>query len=157
MMRSVGLRAMSFACLWWMLSEGRNDGWLLGVIAVAAGTAASIVLWPPSGGNGIRLAALPGFLAFFLAGSLRGGWQVALMALRGRDALRPAFLELPLNLPPGVQQILLTNMLSLMPGTSGVRLADDLLCVHVLHADLPIATEARMLERHIAALFGGNA
>jgi len=35
-----------FACLWWILAEGRLDGWLLGGIAVIAATWASIRLWP---------------------------------------------------------------------------------------------------------------
>ena len=48
MMRSVWLRALLFASLWWVLAEGRSDGWLLGGIAVAAATWASVALWPPA-------------------------------------------------------------------------------------------------------------
>jgi multicomponent Na+:H+ antiporter subunit E len=155
MMRSVWLRALLFASLWWVLAEGRIDGWLLGSVAVVAATWASVALWPPAA-HGMRLAALPGFLAFFLVNSVRGGWQVALMALRGRTALEPAFLELPLNLPAGAPQILLTNVLGLMPGTVGVELADDRLRLHVLHQGLPVVAEARALERRIAVLFGAG-
>lgn len=149
-------RGLLFASLWWILAEGHLDGWLLGGIAVAAATWASIALWPPAA-HRVHLFALPGFLAFFLANSVRGGWQVALMALRGRRALQPAFLELPLNLPAGAPRILLTNVLGLMPGTVGVELTDDRLRLHVLHQDLPVVAEARALERRIAALFGVDA
>lgn len=147
--------AALFACLWWILAEGRLDGWPFGGIAVIAATWASVTLWPPTT-RGVRLAALPALLAFFLVNSVRGGWQVALMALRGRAALQPAFLELPLNLPSGAPQILLTNALGLMPGTLGVELADDRLRLHVLHRNLPVIAEARALERRIAALFGAG-
>lgn len=157
MIRVLWLRILLFACLWWILAEGRLDGWLLGGVAVIAATWASVALWP-SAAPGLRLAALPGFLAFFLANSVRGGLQVALMALRGRRALQPAFLELPLNLPAGAPQILLTTVLGLMPGTVGVELVAELtnarLRLHVLHQDLPVVAEVRALERRIAALFG---
>lgn len=156
MMRALIVRGLAFASLWWLLAEGRQDGWLLGSIAVAAATWASMKFYPP-GAHGLRLAALPGFLAFFLVNSVRGGWQVALMALRGRAALQPAFLELPLNLPAGAPQVLLTNMLGLMPGTVGVELADNRLRLHVLHQGLPVVAEARALELRVAALFGGKA
>jgi multicomponent Na+:H+ antiporter subunit E len=146
-------RGLLFASLWWILAEGHLDGWLLGGIAVAGATWVSLALWPPAT-HGVRLAALPGFLAFFLAYSVHGGWQVAFMALRGRRALQPAFLELPLNLPAGAPRILLTTVLGLMPGTVGVELTDDRLRLHVLHQDLPVVAEARALERRIAALFG---
>lgn len=139
--------------LWWLLAEGRVDGWLIGGLAVMAATWASLVLYPPAA-HGLRLAALPGFLAFFLVNSVRGGWQVAGMALRGRQTLRPAFLELPLTLPADAPRILLTYALSLMPGTVGVELFDDCLRLHVLHQDLPVAAEAQVLARRIAALFG---
>lgn len=160
MIRVLGWRGLLFVALWWILAEGRLDGWLLGGVAVIAATWASVALWP-SAAPGLRLVALPGFLAFFLANSVRGGWQVALMALRGRRALQPAFLELPLNLPAGAPRILLTTVLGLMPGTVGVELADELtnarLRLHVLHQDLPVVAEARALERRIAALFGVDA
>lgn len=147
------LRGLLFACLWWILAEGRRDGWLLGGVAVIAATWVSVALWPAAA-HGVRLAALPGFLAFFLMNSVRGGWQVAHMALGGRKALQPAFVELPLNLPAGAPQILLTTVLGLMPGTVVVELAADQLRLHVLHQDLPVVAEAQALERRIAALFG---
>lgn len=150
------LRLLLFACLWWVLAEGRPDGWLLGGVAVIVATWASVALQPQAA-LGLRLAALPGFLAFFLINSVLGGWQVALMALRGRGALQPAFLELPLNLPAGAPQVLLTNVLGLMPGTLGVELADDRLRLHVLDERLPVVAKARALERRIAALFGVDA
>ena len=85
--------------------------------------------------QGPRLAGVPGFLAFFL----RGGLQ----ALRGRAALRPAVVELRLVLPPDGPRILMTGVLGLLPGTLGVELADD---------RLPMAAEAKTLERRIATL-----
>ena len=156
MIRTLVLRGLSFVVLWWILAEGRQDGWLFGGLAVAAATWASIKLLPPAPLR-IRLAGVFGFLGFFLLNSIRGGIQVAGMALRGRAALQPALIELPVNLPPGGARILLINALGLMPGTVGVDLNDAGLRLHVLDERLPVAAEARALEAAIAALFGNRA
>ncbi|MFN6961744.1 MAG: Na+/H+ antiporter subunit E [Rhodocyclaceae bacterium] len=149
-------RLLLFSGLWWLLSEGRNDGWLLGSIAVAAASWASFRLWPTNALR-VRFSALPGFFAYFVINSVRGGVQVAGMALRGKSALMPGFVDLALSLPAGAPQILLTYTLGLMPGTVGVELANGRLRVHALDVRLPVASDARALERRIAALFGVTA
>lgn len=154
MIAAILFRGLAFALLWWVLAEGRADAWGLGVAAALAATLASLWLLPP---GGRRIGALPllRFVLFFLWNSLRGGLQVALMALRRRPGLRPAIVEISLALPPGAPRLLLLNALTLMPGTLGVRLSDDgRLRVHVLDARLPLAAEAGALEAHIARLFG---
>lgn len=153
MIRSLLPRVLLFAWLWWILAEGRSDGWLLGGVAVAAAAWASLRLWPPAT-IAIRLAGLPGFLSFFLWNSIRGGIQVAGMALRGRTALQPALIDLPLSLPPGGARVLLVNTLCLMPGTVAVDMDEVQLRLHVLDERLPVVAEARALEALIARLFG---
>jgi len=155
MMQSVFLRGLPFAVVWWILAEGRLDGWLLGGIAVAGASWASIKLMPP-GKQPIRLAGLIGFLRFFLWNSLLGGMQVAAMALRGRTALRPGIVELTVTLTPVGARILLVNTLSLMPGTLGVDLDGTSLRFHVLDERQPIVADARALEAAIAGMFGSG-
>jgi len=150
---SLARRAGLFALLWWILAEGRLDAWWLGALGVAAATWASLRL-TPSGTLNVRVLPLLRFLAFFVWHSLRGGTQVAFMALRPRPALAPALLELELTLPPGTPRVLMLNTLGLMPGTLGVRLDGALLRLHVLDARLPVEREARALEAHIARVFG---
>ena len=148
-------RGILFALLWWVLAEGRNDGWQLGSLAVLAATWASIRLAPP-GGHRIRPAGLLGFFVFFLSHSIRGGVQVAAMALRGRTALQPALLELNVTLPKGGPRVLLVNTLSLMPGTLGVDMSGAMLRLHVLDERAPIVAEVRALEAAIARIFGAS-
>jgi len=155
MIGSLLLRTILFAALWWILAEGRVDGWMLGGIAVAAASWTSIRLLPP-GRQPIRLAGLIGFLGFFFWNSLRGGMQVAGMALRGRAALQPGIIELLVMLPPGGAPILLANVLGLMPGTLSVDLDGTSLRLHVLDERLPIVAETRRLEAVIAKMFGGS-
>ncbi|MDP1613438.1 MAG: Na+/H+ antiporter subunit E [Sulfuritalea sp.] len=153
MIHSLVMRGLLFALLWWMLAEGRHDGWLPGAVAVFTATWTSIKLLPP-GDRPIRIAGLFGFLHFFLSNSIRGGIQVAGMALRGRSALQPVLLELTVTLPPGGPSILLVNVLGLMPGTVGVEMRDARLHLHVLDERLPVVAEVRALEAVIGRLFG---
>lgn len=155
MIRAILQRGLLFALLWWIAAEGRQDAWGAGLAAVAAATAASIVLLPP-GRIRISTRSLFGFLGFFVLQSAKGGTQVALMALRPRLDLRPAVIELSLSLPPGLPRVLMAGVLGLMPGTVGVRLTGDRLRVHVLDERLPVAAEAAALEAHIARMFGSD-
>lgn len=153
MMNAALRRGILFALLWWILSEGRAEGWELGAIAVAAALWASLRLLPPAAGR-ISLVGLCAFLGHFVWNSVRGGAQVALIALRGRHALRPRVLELQLALAPGAPRILMINALGLMPGTLGVQLDGDRLRLHVLDERMPIVAETQALELRIARLFG---
>jgi multicomponent Na+:H+ antiporter subunit E len=146
-------RTALLAVLWWIIAEGRLTGWGLAVVAVATATWASLWLVPP-GMQRFSAAGFVGFVAFFVVNSLRGGVQVAWMALRRRPGLRPAWVDLRVTLPPGAPRVLLLNALGLMPGTLGVRLDGETLRLHVLDVRLPVVAEARALEAHIGRLFG---
>ncbi|MDP1718356.1 MAG: Na+/H+ antiporter subunit E [Burkholderiales bacterium] len=145
-------RGILFALLWWILSEGRAGSWGLGAVAVAVALWASVRLLPLASGR-ISLVGLFAFLGYFIWNSVRGGAQVALIALRGRQALQPDILEMQLSLPSGASRILMVNVLGLMPGTLGVRLEGDRLRLHVLDARMPIAAAVRALEARIAVIF----
>ncbi|MCG3168788.1 MAG: hypothetical protein CALGDGBN_00295 [Pseudomonadales bacterium] len=149
----VVVRAAAFALLWWMLLEGRNDGWGLGAIALAAALLLSLRLSPP-GERSLSPTGLAGFVAFFLWHSLQGGVQVAALALRPRARPLPELLEVPLALPPGAPRVLMTTAIGLLPGTLGVCLEGDRLRLHVLDRRLPAVAEAEALQRRIACLFG---
>lgn len=155
MTRTILYRGLLLALLWWVLAEGRTVNWGLGVAAVLAALAASLYLLPPAGRR-LSFAGLLGYLAFFAHKSLQGALQVSLQALRGRDSLRPAILEWHLSLPPGLPRVLMLNSLSLMPGTVGVELDDDLLRVHVLDERLSLDADVEKLQMHIARLFGAH-
>jgi multicomponent Na+:H+ antiporter subunit E len=146
-------RAAAFGLLWWVLAEGSSDGWMLGTVATVLATWVSLVLLPPEKIT-VSLSGLFRFLVFFVWHSVRGGVQVAWMAMRGRDSLQPGLLEVPVALLPGAPQVLLVNALGLMPGTAGVEITDQKLLIHVLDERLPILAEIRALEAIIGRLFG---
>ena len=149
--RAVLWRGALFASLWWVLAGGRADGWGVGGVSVILALAASLVLLPPAKGRFSPLG-LAAFVRFFLIQSVKGGIQVAAMALRPRLDLAPAMLDLPLALPPGLARILLANTLTLLPGTLSVRIEGDRLRLHVLDRRLPIMEELRAAEAAITRI-----
>lgn len=147
-------RAVGLAVLWLIAAEGHLAAWPLALAGIGAATAASLWLLPPARVPAISLPGLAVFVLWFMRQSLLGGLQVAALALRPRQALRPALVELPLTLPPGPPRVLFTAALGLMPGTLGVRLHGDRLWVHVLDRGQPLADEAARLAARVSAVFG---
>lgn len=146
-------RGTLFALLWWALAEGRADSWGMGAASIALAIAASLYLWPP-GHNRLSFVGLMAFCGFFLIQSVKGGVQVAAMALRPRLAISPAMLELPLTLPAGLARVILVNTLNLLPGTVSMRIEQDTLRLHVMDEHWPIKQEVRAVEARIARMLG---
>lgn len=144
-------RGLLFALLWWALAEGRGEQWGVGLAGIALAVTASLFLWPP-GQNRFSLAGLLAFAVFFLAQSVKGGVQVARIALHPRLNLDPALLHLPLTLPPGLARVVLVNTLNLLPGTICLRIEQDTLHLHTLNQHWPVAQEVRTVESHIARM-----
>lgn len=151
-MRSIAARSALMSALWWVLTGGSAAAWGLGVASVAAAVAASLLLLPP-GPRRFSLTGLPGFLAFFLLQSVKAGIQVAAMALRVRLKLRPAVLEIRLQLPDQGSRIFLACTMTLLPGTLSFGLDGDRLLLHVLDRRMPNEQELRKAEARIARLF----
>lgn len=147
------LRALVLALVWWVLTGGRAQSWLIGAPATALALWASLKLAPPPA---LRISPLGllAFFGFFLLQSVKGGTQVALIALRPRLELHPVELMLPLRLEPGPGQWLLAATLCLMPGTLAVAIEGSRLCLHVLDRRIPAAHEVRATEERIARMFG---
>jgi multicomponent Na+:H+ antiporter subunit E len=152
-MSALALRGALFALLWWMLTEGRTDGWGVGLVFIVLALAVSLHVSPPMQYR-LSTVGLLAYVGFFVVQSVRGGLQVAGLALRPRLALAPALMEVPLRLPPGPAVVLLVGTLSLLPGTLSVRLDGATLSLHVLDGRLPIEHEVRLAEDRIARLFG---
>lgn len=151
--KTIVTRGLAFALIWWGLAEGRGGSWAVGAVAVLFALQASLALAPPASER-FSLTGAAGFVMFFLYESIRGGIQVAFMALRPRLKLRPALLELPLSLPPGRGRMMLMYTLNLLPGTVCAGIEGDTLRLHVIDRRLPIEAEMRKAESRIARMLG---
>jgi multicomponent Na+:H+ antiporter subunit E len=151
--RAALLRAVIFAALWWILTEGVLRGWTLALVSIAAAVATSLLLVPPATWRW-RLGGLVRFIPFFLWQSSRGGVDVARRALHPRLPILPGEFLYALRLPDGAARTFFTAALSLLPGTLSLELRDDEILIHTLDQRLRAPELLRRLEDRVADLFG---
>ncbi len=148
-------RALALAALWWVLDEGRTDGWWFGGLVIAGALAARPLFpladnnwrWSPSG--------LLRFIPYFLKLSARGGWDVARRAFSRRAALDPSLFIFTTRLENPTARIFLAHVISLLPGTLTADLRGDTLQIHALFGSPDeLRTETERLEARVGDLFG---
>lgn len=152
--RSILLRAALLAAGWWILAAGDPGALGFGVPVVLAALAASVALpaaapprWRPLGLVRLALA--------FVAGSVRGGIDVAARALSPRVRISPSIVDYPLRVSTVPARNLLAGTLNLMPGTLSVEIAGDRLRIHALAiGHLALAREVEELEQRVARALG---
>jgi multicomponent Na+:H+ antiporter subunit E len=139
--------------LWWALTDGRMDSWVVGIPVIALASGLSLYLQA----HDLWRWSLPGLLRFFprfLWMSFRGGLEVAVPAFHPQRPLAPKLVTYRLRLPEGPARIFFTNATSLSPGTFSADLKDDQLIIHVLDAGRPVNKDLETLESMVAGLFG---
>ena len=148
---SLAFRMVIFGLLWWVLTEGATNSWLVGAPAVLLAVLASEVLL-----QGVSWS-LPGavrFVPFFLWHSLHGGVDVARRALHPRLPISPQLFDYRWRLPPGLPRVFMANTVSLLPGTLSAELGKEYLRVHVLDQAGTFASGLAVVESRVARLFG---
>jgi multicomponent Na+:H+ antiporter subunit E len=149
--RSGWLRAVTFALLWWILTAGAAESWLVGVPVVLLASLISMALVPAFSWSPIGVAR---FAPFFVWHSLRGGVDVAWRAFHPGLPIDPDLIEYPLRLSPGLPRVFMVNTVSLLPGTMSAELDADCLKVHVLNTRKNVLSELMMVEQAVARMFG---
>lgn len=142
------------AAVWWIL-EPEPDAWAAGIVAVAAG----LLLRLYAGRIrpiGIRALDVAGFVPYFLAQSILGGWDVSRRALDPALPLAPRVMTYRSSLRSEPARVFLSNALSLLPGTFAADLQDDVLTVHLLSGGVEGEARVRALEERVARLFEGS-
>lgn len=159
---SVLSRLVLFALLWWAMTEGDPTTWAYAVVVVPAAVATSYALMPhrlrSAGAGRLRRAwAFVRLCGWFLRRSLSGGLDVARRALSRRVDLDPGYVRCPMRLPPGAGQVVVADLMNLMPGSLSVALDQDAqdvdaLVLHVLDVSLPIPATVAELEEQVAVV-----
>ena len=146
-------RSILLALLWGILTEGQSASWNVGLVAIVIALIASFILLPSSLSR-FSFTGLLRFFAFFLNQSLKGGIQVALIALRPRLNLSPTVQIIHPRLPKGIGRVILIATLNLLPGSLSVSLSSENLHLHVLDGRHSVEPEVRNIELHIADMLG---
>ncbi|WP_462321478.1 Na+/H+ antiporter subunit E [Halochromatium sp.] len=150
-------RLLVFALLWWLLTTGQQAAVLFGAPFVFAAALLSTLsrfrAHPTTDAlHPVAPLALLRLIAFFLWNSLLGGIDVALRAFRRPLPLTPDLIDYPLRLPPGPATVLMSGLVSLMPGTLAV-ICEGHLRVHVLDRRGHWHRDLERLEQRIGAVY----
>ena len=149
--RGFFFRTLVFALLWWILTQGAVNSWLVGAPVVVLAVLASGWLLPTISWS---LPGIVGFVPFFLWRSLYGGVDVARRALHPKLPISPVLFDYRWRLPPGLPRVFMANTVSLLPGTLSAELDKEHLRVHVLDQGGDFITELSAIEERVASLFG---
>jgi multicomponent Na+:H+ antiporter subunit E len=146
------LLPLAFAALWWLLSDGNPESWMVGIPAVLAATWAARRL-----GTGERSKistwGLVRFLPLFVLESLRGGIDVARRTLAPRLRIEPGFTSYHIGLEQPNARVFFANCVCLLPGTLAADLQGKALRVHLLDGGINPQAELRRLERAVALIY----
>lgn len=144
------LLSATLTLLWLLLVNDLSAGALvLGALLGWLIPFATSRFWPEQ----IRIrhpGVLARFLGVFAVDIVRGSFHVAWLILKGPARLRPAFVEVPLDLTTDLAISLLANTISLTPGTVSAWLSLDrkILVVHTLDTDDAAALVAEIKQRY---------
>jgi len=146
-------RTVWLAALWLALNGADHRSWIIGAPVVCLAAWVSLRMRPAARWRLSPLGAVA-FAVYFVRESFLGGLDVARRAFAPRLDLAPALRSFHPRLPEGTPRLFLSAVISLLPGTAVVEIAEDHLLVHVLADSPKIDGELRALEDRVAALFG---
>jgi multicomponent Na+:H+ antiporter subunit E len=143
-------RLVLFALLWWILTGGSPDGWIIGIPVIILASWLSLILWSH---RSLSLIGIARFMPWFLWQSLIGATDVAIRSFKPEMPLRPGLVRQRLRLPPGACRVMLANVVSMLAGTLSANLEDDDLVIHALDLRKDMEAMVRDLEPRIADIF----
>ena len=140
--------------LWWLLVEGRLDGWWFACLTILLALLVRRVMPIPLSLHSIGLWSLISFVPFFITQSLAGGFDVAWRAFQPKLPIQPAIYSMPFRLQSEGARVFLAQIISLMPGTLSCCVGPQRLIVHVLSGTREtFLAETRELEERTARIF----
>jgi len=146
------LVTLFFAALWWLLTGGLINSWIVGlpVVIVASWSAWRLGMserWL------ISVSGLLRFVPLFLWESMRGGINVARRTLAPRMRIQPAFTVYRTALQQQGARVFFANCVCLLPGTLAADLQGERLKVHLLDASRDPHAELHRLEQAVAVIY----
>lgn len=144
--------AAGLVAAWLLLTRSDPASFLIGLPVIAAALHAARRLSHATEST-LSIRGLLGFIPFFIAESLRGGWNVAMATLSPRMRLAPTMIEYGIDLEDERSLLLFANCVSLLPGTLAADLEGRRLKVHVLDDRTAARKELKRLERRIGRIF----
>jgi multicomponent Na+:H+ antiporter subunit E len=148
--RALAVRALLYFALWIVVDQSAKPANLVvGLLASAAATWASLKLLPPASGR-VHLGLLLLLLPRFLWQSLVAGTDVARRAFAPQPRLQPGFVDYPVGLPRGAGRNAFELIASLMPGSVASGETPGTITFHCLDTRQPVVEQLAAEERAYA-------
>ena len=129
------MRLTVFSLLWLLLTEWQISSLFVGAIFIIGASLLSFYLAPtqrPTTQPLKNSAKALSFLFYFAVQSLRGGWDIAKLALKPKLEISPGFFIYRTSLSNESQLFTFMQVLSLLPGTVSAGREGRELSIHVL-------------------------
>ncbi len=155
LIQSFLLRFGIFSAGWFVLVGGQQISDILFVILFIAITTVISIYSVPPGQWLISPLGIIRFFPYFVITALRGGWDVARRVFFRNIPIDPGFITIEQDRDPR-KTLILTWIISLLPGTASTVLTEESIIVHVLDNKLPVTKEIHELQNRIHKMFIGG-
>lgn len=154
---------VSLFLIWLMLNSTLDlPVWVLGAILAMAGAFALQGLAAVYGDISFSprtLAYFFAFLALFFVELVKSNLSVARLVLARNPDLRPAILQVKIDLKSAIGRLALANSITLTPGTLVVEIKDDSLFIHCIsvsetHPAQEVVDTVRRFEKYLKVVYG---
>jgi len=143
-------RGILFTVIWWILTNGVNTSWWIGIPTVLISVMVSIALLKPSHFIWYELLK---FIPFFIVRSIIGGTDVAWRAIHPRMPIAPELIEYSVQLPAGLPRVFMASTINLLPGTLSAAIEKNIMRVHILDKQQNFIAEIQAVEQSMARIF----
>lgn len=104
----------------------------------------------------IRLVRIVRFIGFYLVEMILANLKVAYDVLTPTHKMKPAILEIPLDVKSDMEILLFSNLMSMTPGTMSFRISRDKtkLYIHAMYVDDPEKMKQEIKDKFEKRLLG---
>jgi len=153
------VRVALFSIFWLLLTGWQPNSWGVGTVFITMASSLSLFLKNKQQSEQwlIKPTKSIPFLFFFIAQSLRGGWDIAKLALIPNSKLSPGLIIYQTDLVTESQIFTLMQVLSLLPGTVSANRSGREITIHILNLNSFKRSEIDDCQMRVSELLGSRA
>jgi multicomponent Na+:H+ antiporter subunit E len=150
------IRIALFSAFWMLLTGWQPSSWGVGAVFIITASSLSLFLTDKQQTKNwlINPTKSLSFLFYFFVQSLRGGWDIAMLALVPRSKLSPGVITYHTDLVTESQIFTLMQFLSLLPGTVSAHRQGSEITIHVLNLNAFDRAEIDDCQLRVSELLG---
>lgn len=155
------MRIAIFSLLWLVLAQWQLSSLIVGVVFIVVASLLSLYLapvLPPINAHKTPsykvLRKRCSFFIYFFSQSLRGGWDIAILALTPKLHVSPGVVQYQTALSSESQLFTFIQVLSLLPGTVSASRNGRTLSIHVLDLNSYSRSDIDDCQQKVADLVG---